>query len=87
MPLLAAVGIMLLGLLLLCALAAVQMFTDVYHNVCMGPDPRTGQVGCCPQLRWLCAEHLAAVNVFRDVIKLSASVSGQESVHIVHGRW
>jgi hypothetical protein len=44
MPLLSAVGLMLLGLLLMCALAAVQMFTDVYHNVCMGPDPRTGQV-------------------------------------------
>jgi hypothetical protein len=44
LPLLCAVGIMLLGLLILYGIAAVQIFTDVYHNVCMGPDPHTGEV-------------------------------------------
>lgn len=38
-PLLSAVGGVLLAFLYLYAVAAVQMFTNVYHNICMGPDP------------------------------------------------
>jgi hypothetical protein len=44
LPLLGAVALMLLMFVLLYAVAAVQMFTSVYHNVCMGPDPLTGEV-------------------------------------------
>jgi hypothetical protein len=44
LPLLGAVALLLLMVLFLYAVAAVQMFTDVYHNVCMGPDPTSGEV-------------------------------------------
>lgn len=45
-PLLGAVAGVLVVFLYLYAVAAVQMFTDVYHNICLGPDPLTGEVSC-----------------------------------------
>jgi hypothetical protein len=42
---------MLLIFVLLYAVAAVQMFTGVYHNVCMGPDPLTGEVSTTPSCK------------------------------------
>lgn len=45
LPLLGAVGGVMLMFLLMFSVAAVQIFTSVFHNVCMGPDPEgSGQV-------------------------------------------
>jgi hypothetical protein len=45
----AAVAIVMVLVLLIFAVAAVQMFTNVFHTVCMGADPVSGEVLACCQ--------------------------------------